>query len=55
MRAYEQEAHADLGLHPDGDRTEDLRRPIKGNAPGRCANTAEGLPNNPHTTWKDAR
>lgn len=45
MRAYEQELHADLGIVPDSDHTEDLR-PNR-NAPGRCANTAEGDSNNP--------
>jgi DNA replication initiation complex subunit (GINS family) len=47
MRDYPE--HDDLGLDPESDRTEDLR-PTK-NAPGRCANTAEGLQNNsPATT-----
>jgi hypothetical protein len=42
-----QEDHADLGIDPGGDRTEDLR-PTK-NALGRCANTAEGDQNHHHT------
>jgi hypothetical protein len=46
MRHYPQEGHPDLGIAPEMDRTED-RRPVKGNAPGRCANTAEGSQNNP--------
>lgn len=37
----------DLGLVPDSDRTEDLRR--NKNAPGRCANTAEGDQKHPLT------
>lgn len=48
MRQYQQESHPDLGLNPEADRTEDLR-PVKEIAPGRCANTAEGLQNNPPT------
>ncbi|CAN5552018.1 hypothetical protein BH11ACT7_BH11ACT7_31220 [soil metagenome] len=40
-----QEHHADLGL-VDDDNTEDLRTK---NAPGRCANTAEGDSNQPLT------
>lgn len=48
MREYPD--HADLGL-VDDDRTEDLR-PTK-NAPGRCANTAEGQENNPTTNSKE--
>ncbi len=40
MRCLPQELHADLGI-VDDDATEDLRSPTK-NAPGRCANTAEG-------------
>ncbi len=43
MRIYPHELHPDLGLLPDQDRTEDLRSTK--NAPGRCANTAEGLQN----------
>lgn len=46
MRHLPQQDHADLGLVPDTDLTEDLR-PSKKNAPGRCANTAEGSQNNP--------
>lgn len=42
MRTLPQQDHADLGSI-DNDFTEDLR-PTK-NAPGRCANTAEGLQN----------
>lgn len=42
-----QEDHADLGLIPDADHTDDLR-PTK-NAPGRCWNTAEGDQNDPLT------
>jgi hypothetical protein len=45
MRIYPQEQHPDLGL-VDFDETEDLR-PTK-NAPGRCANTAEGDSNHHH-------
>lgn len=44
MRTLPQQDHADLGLVDDDD-TEDLR-PTK-NAPGRCANTAEGDSNHP--------
>jgi len=47
MRDYPQ--HEDLGLDPEADQTEDLR-PDKKNAPGRCANTAEGDQN--HSTTK---
>lgn len=43
MREYPQ--FEDLGL-VDDDNTEDLRRTK--NAPGRCANTAEGDSNNHH-------
>lgn len=46
MREYPQDDHADLGL-VDDDQTEDLRP--KENAPGRCANTAEGLQNHHQT------
>ena len=46
MRTFPQESHADLGLVPDQDRTEDLRPGTK-NAPGRCANTAGGDQNDP--------
>ena len=49
---YPQESHPDLGLNPEADRTEDLR-PEK-NAPGRCANTAEGLQNNPPTNEQES-
>ena len=45
MRDLPQQNHADLGL-VDDDRTDDLR-PTK-NAPGRCANTAEGEQNTHH-------
>ena len=45
MRDLPQQEHCDLGLIPDSDNTEDLRSKKK-NAPGRCANTAEGLQNN---------
>lgn len=45
MRDYPQQDHADLGLVPDSDHTEDLR-PTK-NALERCANTAEGDSNTP--------
>ncbi|CAJ1495126.1 hypothetical protein [[Mycobacterium] burgundiense] len=48
MRELPQQDHCDLGLVPDQDRTEDLR-PGKRNAPGWCANTAEGDQNNPLT------
>lgn len=48
MRVLPQESHADLGIIPDSDLTEDLR-PTK-NALGRCWNTAEGLQNNPAVT-----
>ncbi|MEC4763354.1 hypothetical protein VT930_09580 [Mycobacterium sherrisii] len=44
----DRDALDDVGLVDDADRTEDLR-PLKRNAPGRCANTAEGLQNNPPT------
>lgn len=43
MRNLPQQEHADLGIVPDNDFTEDLR-PMK-NTPGRCANTAEGFQN----------
>jgi hypothetical protein len=56
MRIYPQQDHCDLGI-VDDDATEDLRtnRPDRfvhstKNAPGRCANTAEGQSNNPITT-----
>ncbi|BBY33375.1 hypothetical protein MMIN_14360 [Mycolicibacter minnesotensis] len=39
MRVYPE--HEDLGLWPEGDQTEDLVSATR-NAPGRCANTAEG-------------
>lgn len=45
MRYLPQQEHADLGLVPDSDHTEDLR-PTK-NALARCANTAEGRSNTP--------
>jgi hypothetical protein len=53
MRDLPQQDHADLGLNPEGDRTEDLR-PDKRNAPGRCANTAEGLQNSPITQEQES-
>jgi len=46
MRHLPQEEHADLGIVPDSDHTEDLR-PRNESAPGRCANTAEGDSNHP--------
>lgn len=49
-----QHDHADLGLNPEADHTEDMR-PVKGNAPGRCANTAEGLQNHPITNRKEVQ
>jgi hypothetical protein len=52
MRVLPQEEHADLGLLPDSDFTEDLRP--KKNAPGRCANTAEGLQNTHHPIEKES-
>lgn len=52
MRLLPQESHADLGIIPDSDLTEDLR-PTK-NAPGRCANTAEGFQNTPHPIEKES-
>ncbi|ADT97188.1 hypothetical protein Mspyr1_04770 [Mycolicibacterium gilvum Spyr1] len=52
MRTLPQESHADLGLVPDSDFTEDLR-PMK-NALGRCANTAEGLQNTHHANEKES-
>ena len=51
MRLLPQESHADLGI-VDDDATEDLR-PTK-NAPGRCANTAEGLQNTHHAIEKES-
>ena len=51
MTRRPQEDHADLGLDPAADQTEDLR-PIK-NAPGRCANTAEGHQNNSPVTTNE--
>jgi hypothetical protein len=53
MRIYPQEAHPDLGIAPELDRTEDLR-PVKRNAPGRCWSTAEGLQNNPPTNEQES-
>lgn len=50
MRTLPQESHADLGIIPDSDFTEDLR-PTK-NAPGRCWNTAEGFQNTHHRIEK---
>lgn len=47
MRDLPQQEHADLGLIPDSDRTEDLR-PDRKNALERCANTAEGDSNHPN-------
>jgi len=52
MYARPQQGHADLGLNPAADRTEDLR-PAMRNAPGRCANTAEGLQNYPPTNEQE--
>lgn len=47
-----QEDHADLGLDPESDQTEDLRSTK--NAPGRCLTTAEGQQNSsPVTTNKE--
>lgn len=48
----DRDALDDLGLVPDADRTEDLRPPNR-NALGRCANTAEGLQNNPPNKEKE--
>lgn len=53
MRDYPQIDHADLGLNPEADRTEDLR-PATKNAPGRCANTAEGLQNHLPTNEQES-
>lgn len=51
MRVYP--AHEDLGLDPEADQTEDLRSRPR-NAPGRCANTAEGLQNTHHEIEKES-
>ena len=53
MQYLPQIDHCDLGLWPEEDQTEYLRSSPK-NAPGRCANTAEGLQNS-HVVTKTTK